>query len=69
MTVKNKRCILYSDCYSCSKCIHYGDCVDTDDNYDDYIDNFTWTYIPVSESNDEKGEHKNDKQRMVEVFN
>ena len=35
MTVKNKRCILYSDCYSCSKCIHYGDCVDTDDNYDD----------------------------------
>ena len=50
MTVKNKRCILYSDCYSCSKCIHYGDCVDTDDNYDDYIDNFTWTYIPVSES-------------------
>lgn len=61
MTVENKRCILYSDCYSCSKCIHYGDCVDTDDNYDDYIDNFTWTYIPVSESNDEKGEHKNDK--------
>lgn len=61
MIVKNKRCILYSDCYSCSKCIHYGDCVDTDDNYDDYIDNFTWTYIPVSESNDEKGEHKNDK--------
>ena len=50
MTVENKRCILYSDCYSCSKCIHYGDCVDTDDNYDDYIDNFTWTYIPVSES-------------------
>lgn len=50
MTVENKRCILYSDCYSCSKCIHYSDCVDTDDNYDDYIDNFTWTYIPVSES-------------------
>ena len=50
MTVENKRCILYSDCYSCSKCIHYGDCVYTDDNYDDYIDNFTWTYIPVSES-------------------
>lgn len=61
MTVGSKRCVLYSDCYSCSKCIHYSDCVDTDDNYDDYIDNFTWTYIPVSESNDEKGEHKNDK--------
>ena len=49
MTVENKRCILYSDCYSCSKCIHYGDCVDTDDNYDDYIDKFAWTYIPISE--------------------
>ena len=50
MTVENKRCILYRDCYFCSKYIHYSDCVDTDDNYDDYIDNFTWTYIPVSES-------------------
>lgn len=50
MTLENKRCALYSDCYSCSKCIHYNDCVDTDDNYDDYIDNFTWTYIHVSES-------------------
>ena len=50
MTVGSKRGALYRDCYSCSKCIHYSDCVDTDDNYDDYIDNFTWTYIPVSES-------------------
>ena len=50
MTVGSKRGALYRDCYSCPKCIHYSDCVDTDDNYNDYIDNFTWTYIPVSEN-------------------
>ena len=55
MTVKNKRCILYSDCYSCSKCIHYGDCVDSDDD-DDYnfnCDDINWTYTYASEDDKE----------------
>ena len=53
MTVENKRCILYSDCYSCSKCIHYGDCVDIDDDYNFDCDDINWTYTYTSE-NDKK---------------
>ena len=51
MTVENKRCVLYSDCYSCSKCIHYGDCVDSDDDYN--CDDLNWTYIYTSENDKE----------------
>lgn len=40
---------LISDCYSCSKCIYYYDCVD----YVFDCDDLNWTYIYASE-NDKK---------------
>lgn len=53
MAVENKRGTLYSDCYSCSKCIHYGDCVDSDDDYNFTYDDIDWTYIYASENDKE----------------
>lgn len=38
------------DCHSCSKCIHYGDCIDSDD-FD--FDDLNWTYIYASEEDKE----------------
>ncbi len=38
---------LISDCYSCSKCIHYCDCAD----YDFDCDDLNWTYTYASEDN------------------
>lgn len=44
---------IYSDCYSCSKCIHYGDCVDSDDDCNFNCDDINWTYIYASENDKE----------------
>lgn len=49
----NRRGALYTDCYSCSKCIHYGDCVDSDDDYNFNCDDISWTYIYASENDKE----------------
>lgn len=40
------------DCHSCSKCIHYGDCIDSDD-FDFDFDDLNWTYIYASEEDKE----------------
>lgn len=40
---------LISDCYSCSKCIHYCDCAD----YDFDCDDLNWTYTYASENDKE----------------
>ena len=44
---------LYCDCYSCFKCIHYGACVDSNDDYDFICDDLNWTYIYASEDDKE----------------
>ena len=44
MELENKRCTFYSDCYCCSKCIHYNSCYDSDDfNFD--CDDLNWQVL------------------------
>ena len=45
--IEEKMTNAYCDCYSCSKCIHYGNCVD----YDFDCDDLHWAYTYASEDN------------------